>query len=157
MKSGILVTVVFSFILAGCANPLLHTINNSNESFEKNKFPFRYIETEKDKTHTTFQLEPAGIPQQTIASSSELLLKDIFKGLKEKCNFKKEDMVETRKVSSDIPYYYEVWVFNDELSKRSDKRSSISIVLKQYPNGGGVDIFLLGECHSVPKQFTFGN
>ena len=146
-----------SFILSGCANSLSHTIDNSNQSFEQNKSPYRFVKIEKGSTHTTFQLEPAGSPQQTIAVSSKLLLADILKGLKQKCGFEKEDIVEIRKVKYEPPQFYEVWVFKDTLSKRADKRSAISVILDQYPNGGGVDISFSDKCHSVPQQFTFTN
>jgi hypothetical protein len=157
LKNKILLTIGSIIMLSGCANPLLHTIHNTNESFEKKQSPYRYIEIEKEDTHTTFQLEPAGIPNQTIASSSELLLIDIFRGLKQKCGFEKKDLVEIRKVTYKPPQYYEVWVFNDELSKRSDKASAISVVLDVYPDNGGVDSSFAGQCHAEPKQFTFGN
>ena len=157
MKGSFLVIIVTSFILSGCANSLLHTIDNSNKSFEENFSPYRYVEIEKENTYTKFELEPAGVPHQTIASASELLLIDIFKSFKEKCGFEKEDIIGIRKVSYEPPQYYEVWVFKDELSKRADKSSAISLVLKQYPNGDGVDISLFGQCHSVPKQITFAN
>jgi hypothetical protein len=157
MKRSILFMTVISFILSGCANSLLRTIDKSNERFEKNQSPYRYVKIEEKGTHTTFQLEPAGIPQQTVAASSKLLLLDILKGLKQKCGFEKDDIVEIRKVSYEQPQYYEVWVFKDELSKRADKTSALSVVLDVYPDNGGVDIYFSGECHSVPRRFTFTN
>jgi len=157
MKSKILGVLIFSFILSDCASPSLHMINNSNETFEKNQFPYRYVEIEEKETYTNFQLEPAGIPQQTIAPSSKLLSTGILKALEEKCNFKREDVVEIRKVNHKTPQYYEVWVFKDELSKRPDKKSAISVILEKYPNGGGDGIFLLGACHSIPQQVTLMN
>lgn len=162
MRSTIFLIFTTCLILSGCANPLFNTINNTNNTFEKKQLPYRYIQTEKKETYTTYQLELAGTPEQTSAISDNLLLSNIFNAIKLKCGFAKEDLFEVRKVVYNPPLYYEVWVFNDELSKRPDKKSGLSIllnapVLDSQNNAHNVEISFAGNCHAEPKQFTFGN
>ncbi len=57
------------------------------------------------------------------------------------------DRDEVRVVEHKPPFYYEVWIFNDELSKRSDGTSGISLILT-FPPTGGTDINLIGNCHA---------
>jgi len=162
MRNTIFLIFSICLILSGCANPLLNTIQNTNKSLEKKQLPYRYVGVEKKESYTTFQLELAGTPQQASAISDNLLLSDIYNALKLKCGFEKEDIVEVRKVVYNPPLYYEVWVFNDEQSKRPDKRSGLSVllsapVLGSETNEHNVEISFAGNCHSEPKQFIFAN
>lgn len=155
MSTRIFVPIISGIVLFGCANPLEHTIENSNAAFEKQHQAYRYLKVEEQGVHSRYQLEPAGNRLQTIAVGSTVLLSDIFRGLNQKCGFEKSDLVETRVVSHQHPRYYEVWVFNDVLSERADKKSAVSVVLDVYPNNGGTDISFSGSCHAKPVKLVF--
>ncbi|EGQ7696267.1 hypothetical protein IS634_004299, partial [Vibrio vulnificus] len=117
--------------------------------------PYRFIQSEKVDTHTSYILEPAGAESETIAKHSKVLLADIFRGFKSECGFSKSDLVSVNKVKHESPVFYEVWTFKDPLSERSDKTSSMSVILTAYSNGGGTDISFVGNCHAKPAKLVF--
>jgi hypothetical protein len=141
--------------LFSCANRLESTIKDSNERFEKQYDPYRFVKKEDKGTHSKYQLEPAGQKTQSIIAD-KTLLSDIFHSIKQKCGFRKNDLVETRFVSYKHPATYQVWVFKDALSKMENKTSAISVVLFSYPKNGGTDIGLAGNCHAKPMNIYFG-
>ena len=130
------------------------SVNQVNDNLSDSKSAYRLTNIGKG-LNTTYELQPAGVRGQTIAVNSRVLFADIFKSIRSKCGFEKKDLVETKLVSRKIPIFYEVWVFHDMLSEYKNKQSAISVVLKQYPNGGGVDISLPSECHPKPMRMTF--
>lgn len=157
IKATVLIFIT-CLILSGCATPLLNTIQNTNNSLEKKQLPYRYVQLKTKDAFTTFQLELAGTPIQSTSISNDLLVTEIFKAIKLKCGFEKEDLVETRKVVYNSPLFYEVWVFNDKLSKRPDKKSALSVLLSAPMAGSNdmdAEISFAGNCHSEPKQFIF--
>lgn len=143
---------VFQF---SCANPLEKQLLKYNEDIN-NISPYRYELVEKTPKFTAYELKLAGVSNPSIAKDSEVLLQDILKGVQEKCGFIKDQLIETRKVLYKHPNYYEVWVFKDMLSERDDKTTGISVLLRSYPNDGGVDIEISGDCHAKPKKMFFG-
>lgn len=72
----------------------------------------------------------------------------MLRGFKAKCGFEAAQLSETRQVKYTPPVFYEVWVFQDPLSERDDKKSALSLVLKQLPDNGGVNLSVHGACHS---------
>jgi hypothetical protein len=141
-------------LLVGCVNTLEHTIKNTNERFEQQYAPYRFIKQENKETHSKYQLEPAGQKKRDIVIN-KILLADIFYSIKKKCGFKKNDLMETRLVSRKHLKSYQVWIFKDALSEMDDKTSAISVVLISYPNNGGTDIGLAGNCHAKPMHLYF--
>jgi hypothetical protein len=108
-------------LLFSCTNPLEHTMKNSNERFEKQYAPYRFVKKEDKDTHSKYQLEPAGQKKHSMVTD-KILLSDIFYSIKQKCGFKKNDLIETRFVSYKHPKSYQVWVFKDALSKMGSCR-----------------------------------
>ncbi|EGR0366545.1 hypothetical protein FHO46_17630 [Vibrio cholerae] len=158
MKSIKLMAISASvLLLLGCSNSMVNTVNNTNEKFLIEQYPYRYILSEKAETHTSYTLEPAGSESETIAKYSEVLLTDIFRVFKNECGFSRSDLVGVNKVDYTPPVFYEVWTFKDLQSERADKTSSMSVILKAYANGGGTDISYVGSCHAKPAKLVFSN
>ncbi len=146
-----------SSLLLGCSNSLSNTVEKSNEKLEAEQSPYRYVKFEEESSHISYRLEVAGTRSETIAKHSDVLLADIFSGFTNECGFSKKDLVSVHKVKYDSPVFYEVWTFNDPLSGRNDKMSSMSVILTAYPNNGGTDISFVGSCHAKPVQLTISN
>lgn len=156
MVKEILVTLGILVTLSGCAYTFERQMNAQNIHLEKTNQPHRLYKTKSTDKADYYTMEWAGTKGKSIALNSDLLYSDIFKTLKLNCGFDETDLLETRIVSYKLPIFYEVWVFNDSLSKREDKTSGMSIIMNQLLNGGGVDINIIGHCHSEPTQFIFG-
>lgn len=84
--------------------------------------------------------------ESIIQSADEILKNDIVNSFK-KCGFEASSLKEVRVVEHKHPFYYEVWVFNDTESKRTDKMTGISLILT-FPKEGGTDINLNGKCRA---------
>ncbi|MDQ6955730.1 MAG: hypothetical protein Q9M21_00895, partial [Mariprofundaceae bacterium] len=84
----------------------------------------------------------------SISNNSAQLRSDIFRTIQKNCQLSEEDLKEIRIVSHNNPVFYEIWVFNDKLSKRKDKTSGLSVIMTQLANGGGVDMNFIGRCHA---------
>jgi hypothetical protein len=65
------------------------------------------------------------------------------------------DLIETRIVSHEIPYLKEIWIFRDEKSEMKDKTTALGINMKQLPNGGGVDFYIIGDCPATSFNLVF--
>lgn len=148
-KVGILISAV---ILSGCASSLDGSIRIANKEFEQNFSAYRYLQTQDESTHNSYELKAAGELAESIASNSPAVQADLFKAFKSACNFNKEQLIETRVVSHRSPLFYEVWVFKDELSERSDKTSAISVVLTSDSTGTGIN--LSGSCHGIEQRIV---
>ena len=120
----------------------------TNEKLERDYAPIRLVTKPLGKDSNITTAEWAGTAGVSITSRSPQVRADVFRVLKERCGFEQEQLLETRIVSHKAPLFYEVWVFSDPLSGQKDKQSGVSVVMKQLPNGGGVDFKLSGECHS---------
>lgn len=151
--------LLFCFIvvvLVGCSTTGGNNIVAVNEELAAKNSAYRFVKTEEENTHTAYELQPAGIEQKTIAAGSELLMADILRSINSQCGFEKDDLVETRVVHYQPPSFYEVWIFNDDLSEHENKQSAISVLLYQKPDMGGIDIHLSNECHPKPLRMVFG-
>jgi hypothetical protein len=157
MKNKALISLaILSFIMNGCVNSLSNQMNIQNKNLEKQYMPIRLYKTASSNDADFYKSDWAGKKGNSIALNSKLLYTDILKAFKQNCGFNENDLLETRIVSHKHPIYYEVWVFKDDLSKRKDKTSALSVVLTQVPNSGGVDMDFNGECHSSESlQFVF--
>jgi len=156
MIKEILVTFGILLTLSGCANSIDRQINMQNITLEQKQQPDRLYKTKSTDKADFYTMEWAGAKGRSMAFGVELLYADILKGFKLHCGFDEADLVETRIVSYQFPVSYEVWIFKDPLSQREDKTSAMSVILKQLPNGGGVDMNFIGQCHSKPLQLVFG-
>ncbi|PID48374.1 MAG: hypothetical protein CR967_00320 [Proteobacteria bacterium] len=146
---------ILGFMINGCVNSFSNQMNVQNENLEKQYMPIRLYKTTSTNNADIYESDWAGEKGKSIALNSKLLYSDVLKAFKQGCGFEESDLVETRIVSHKIPVFYEVWVFKDAMSKRKDKTSGLSVVLTQLPNGGGVDIYFYGKCHSEPMRFVF--
>ena len=149
------IPLVSMFVLSGCASIKTNSIVNMNNNLTASDSAYRMLKVINSQSNTTYELQPAGIKQQSIAVNSEIVSADIFKGIYKQCGFDKKDLIETRFVSRNGLKFYEVWVFKDKLSAHESKLSAISVLLEQYPNGGGVDISLSNKCQTKPLKFVF--
>jgi hypothetical protein len=142
--------------LLGCAGN--SPTSSLNKHFKEDKYPMRYL---KDISHTIGTQYIQGFAGKVGTSATEkvpIVKNDVYKLIKKTCGFTPKDRVQTRIVENKPPYYYEVWIFKDAKSKRDDKKSALSVVLHELPNGGGVDISLKGQCHATKGMtFTFAN
>jgi hypothetical protein len=156
MNQMVFFAAITMLALTGCVNSLDSTYAKENKKLEGEYSPYKYTKSNEAEGNVSYSLTPTGETDKTIALSSTLLYSDIFKAINDRCGFGENDLVETRVVTHKHPVYYEVWVFNDEISERDDKTSAISVVLRQFPNNGGVDILFYGDCHSKPVNMVHG-
>ncbi len=148
---------ILGFIMNGCVSSTTNQMTVQNQTFEKQKMPTRLYKTISTQDSDFYESNWAGEKGRSIALNSIRLYSDILQAFKQNCGFEQNDLVETRVVSHKPPVFYEVWIFQDQLSKRKDKTSGLSVVLTQFPNDGGVDINFYGKCHSdEPLRFIMG-
>jgi hypothetical protein len=121
---------------------------SANESLAAQFAPIRYVLKATGKGGYVATAEWAGSPKQSILQNSAQVRSDVLSGFKKECGFSEAQLEQTRAVKYQYPIFYEVWVFKDPQSKRDDGLSGVSVILKQLPNGGGVDFSLQGDCHS---------
>ena len=156
-KNGILALACVLFV--GCASSSNErAISIANKDLLNSFNPYILAKTNETKDAITYQSMPAGDVRPSLAPIGSALVVDVFKEINKVCNFKYSDLKETRMVYFDdkTSFSYEVWVFNDPLSKRDDKITAITVLLKPTPDIGGTDMdFRIPEnCHA-PKQTTF--
>lgn len=136
--------------LFGCAgNPTaVRGGEIANSNLYKEKSPFRVDVKVLEGGGAVMNKIWAGEKGSSIVESADDILKsDIWKLFEKKCAFSKSDLAEVRVVEHKHPFYYEVWVFKNQLSKRADGTSGISLILN-FPPSGGTDIELVGECRT---------
>jgi len=133
---------------ASNANALEGSIKVANSAAAESYKPGRLVLSESTDKTDIYTSQWAGKTGKTIALVSEQVLADVVAWVKRDCGFELSDLKETRIVAHEPPVFYEVWVFNDKKSKREDGTSALSVVLKQLPNAGGVDVNFYGQCHS---------
>lgn len=155
MKKLIIGVISIWILFSGCVNSLEKTINSSNKSLNKNNQPYTYVKTKSTNKANFYNEVWIGSKGNSITNNSPVLKNDVFKGFSNNCGLEKNNLKEIRVVFHDHPYYKEVWIFNDSKSKRKDKTSAMTVLLKAIPNGG-VDMNLIGQCHQEPKQIIFG-
>lgn len=148
--------VIFLVFLQGCFSNYAKIFKEQNEMSQKRQDPYRLIKVNDDGKFEVYKTIPAGeVAISAVFYMYEpLLKKDVFDSFRQKCGFDASDLLETRLVDSDIGYSYEVWVFKDELSKREDKTSALSLILVSNPKIGGTDIGIKGACHASDITFV---
>ncbi len=154
-KKTLSTLIALIFMLSGCGNSLSSQMDIQNENLAKEYMPTRLHKVTSTSNADMYESHWAGKEGRSIALNSKLLYSDVLKAFKQGCGFKKSDLIQTRIVSHEIPVFYEVWLFKDAKSKREDKTSGLSVVMKQLPNNGGTDINIYGQCHSEPIRFVF--
>ncbi|NOI65145.1 hypothetical protein [Vibrio sp. 99-8-1] len=151
IKFRYLIIALFIILTTGCSGVSHQTVfSKVNKNLMQDYNPFIYKLNSENDEFATYSAEAAGEVSQSIVFNSQVLAKDIFSYFQKLCSFTEDQLVETRLVSVDAPLFVEVWGFNDPKSEREDKRSYLSLVMKQLPNDGGVDFFSKGSCHSKP-------
>ncbi len=141
--------VVFGIIvIVGCVSTPGREYQVTNEKLERDYAPIRLVTKPFGKDSYITTAEWAGTAGVSITSRAPQVRADVFNALKERCGFEQEQLLETRIVSHKAPLFYEVWVFHDAMSEQKEKQSGVSVIMKQLPNGGGVDFRLYGDCHS---------
>jgi len=152
----LLTLLLSSLVFTGCISSGQNQMNSLNQNLQKSKAPIRYVRTKSDSIEM-YKEEWAGKPGKSITLNSKSLENDVFKLIEEHCGLKKSQLIETRVVSHNPPDFYEVWVFQDPLSKRDDKTSGLAITFKDLGPNQGTDFYVNGNCHGkASMQFIFG-
>lgn len=160
MDRYLLILMISATIFSGCTgNPTNNAaLRSANQALENQFSPLRYVATPSDSGGSIANVEWAGVPGKSISELAPQVRRDIFGAIMKNCGLQSSALTETRIVKHDAPVFYEVWVFNDPLSKRTDNKSGLSVVMTQLPNGGGVNIRYYGDCHSKDAPvFHFPN
>jgi putative lipoprotein len=160
-KNGIL--ALACVLLAGCVlkgeNSSQRIIDKINSDGLKNYSPYKLVEIYKGSNRYE------DMPNGEIILSYKLLETEmgagIMSGITDLCGFRAKNLREIRSVINDTSkgYMFDVWVFNDPLSRRDDKITSISVILLANPIIGGTDIWFYAPkgCHDEKSLiFTFG-
>jgi len=151
--------VLVGVALQGCAgkqNQIERTFNDQNKKLAAEKLPIRFVKLPvSNEKYVAYGEEWAGVAGESITNRSKLLKADVMGAFKKHCQFPENDLREIRVVSHNPPVFYEVWIFNDKLSKRKDKTSAISVIMKQLSAMGGVDFNLIGRCHAEQSTRFF--
>ncbi|MBL4832263.1 MAG: hypothetical protein JKY55_20595 [Aliivibrio sp.] len=152
-----IVTFAMAVTLAGCSasGTNYSVVQKANFKLEKSNSPYRLTLKNKSEDYSTYTLKPAGKIGDTIAESSPTLLRDINKEIQLKCGFRHKELTEIRIVSYEQPEFHEVWVYKSKQSLMPKNQIALSVILIAYPDAGGTDIYLYGECNPEPKEFTF--
>lgn len=123
------------------------SLQAANQKLEKQFSPIRLVTSVGANQSGKATTEWAGTPGPSIVENAPLLKADVLGGFKSKCGLDAVQLSETRVVKYAVPVFYEVWVFDDPLSERDDKKTALSLVLRQRPGNGGVDFSFYGACH----------
>ena len=146
---GILILTFLASALVGCSgNPTaVRGGEIANKKLNDSRSPVRVEVKVLDGGGAVMSEIWAGKKGTSIIESADEVLKnDIFNAY-QKCGFEASALKEIRVVRHKHPFYYEVWVFNDPQSRRTDKTTGISLVLT-FPKEGGTDINLNGNCRA---------
>ena len=81
----------------------------------------------------------------------------IYEKFEQNCGLHKDDLKEIRIVKHEPNFWYEVWVFNDDQSQRSDKTSGMSVVMKYAPDTNITEVNLIGNCVNRKNQETLSS
>lgn len=137
-----------ALLIFGCAtSSLKETLNGQ---LIQDKAPYRYVEVVNKKDHKRMVEKWAGEKGLSIAENSPFKNK-ILKLIEDHCGHKEFDLTETRIVSHKNPVWEEVWVFNDEKSKREDKTSGLTVLITYSPQTNLSNIDMLSNCHAKPE------
>lgn len=149
MTSKISIYAFTIFFIFGCTghSSLNSSIRIVNQSLENQFSPMRLV-IQKTGGGFVTKGEWAGRPGLSLVELAEPILRsDLTRFIKEKCGFVESQLLERRIVRHENPIFYEVWIYDDPESERDDKKSGITVVMKQLPKGGGIDVVFPGDCH----------
>jgi hypothetical protein len=137
----IVIFLVFLCGLSGCAlkNNMDDIVATQNKDLERAGRPVRVAYTKQPGGGGNLDYGVwAGQPGTTMANKQ---YRDfIFNYFEEKCGLKKSDLKEVRIVSHKDPFWYEVWIFNDENSIRPDKTSGRSVIMQYIPEENSTNV-----------------
>lgn len=142
--------VLFVIFLSGCGgNPTaMRSGEMANNNLYKSRSPVRVDVKILEGGGAILSQVWAGEKGISIIDTAEETIKnDVWKLFTENCGFSKSDLREVRIVEHKHPFFYEVWIFDDQKSKRKDGQSGISLILNVSATSG-TDITLVGGCHS---------
>jgi hypothetical protein len=147
-KRVVLASFIFAFIVVGilgCSSTpqVGDAVWRSNAKLARQYSPFRIV----PHSDGTFSRNWAGEPGRSITEDTPGLKRDVLRGFRSSCGFTAKQLIETRVVRHEDPDYYEVWVFADPASRRKDRTTGISVILKALPSGS-YRIRIKGSCHS---------
>jgi len=155
-KNGILALACVLFV--GCASSNQWIIDQANKNNLENFYAYKLVKIKETSQAEVYQEMPNGELAPSFAPLGSVLGNDVMLGINKQCGFEAKDLKEVRVVSHDEArgLGFEVWVFNDPLSKRDDKITAITVLLKPTPDIGGTDMDfrIPADCHA-PKQTTF--
>lgn len=114
----------------------------TNKQLKKQLSPVRY----QRQDNGDVVLSWAGKPEESVTKTADQVRQDVFQAIYKRCGFTPQQLVETRQVVATRTHFYEVWVFTDPTSTRSDGKSAVSVLMQQLPNGGGVR-GVVGQCY----------
>lgn len=139
--------LIFSLILAGCTTTSGESkqVQKYNDAQEAVYGPTRAKFTRYDDGATSLEFGAwAGTVGMSVANDKHK--NKTFEVFKKQCGLDKSALKEVRVVKHEPPVWYEVWVFNNPLSKRHDKESGMSVVMKYDASANITNTFFYGKC-----------
>lgn len=106
--------------------------------------------TKSSEINERYSLMSIGVVGKSIVLTSPVLLKDIQNAVMFKCGFIPEQLIETRVVSHELPELYETWAYDNRNSDMQGQTTVLSVILLPYPDDGGTDIDIVGDCDQQP-------
>lgn len=147
MKSIWICLPVLAFLASCASNPTANSgAEIANKRFAEQLLPMRVKAKDVEGGGSVMTYYWAGTMGESVATP--VVEKDIYKMININCDYNPEDLKQVNIVRHQYPMFYEVWVFNDKESRREDKTSALSVILKALPNNGGTDINTIGSCHA---------
>lgn len=147
MKSIWVYLPVLAFLASCAGNPTANSgAEIANKRFAEQLFPMRVKARGVEGGGSVMMYYWAGTMGQSVATP--VVEEDIYKMININCHYSPSDLKQVNVVRHQYPMFYEVWVFNDKESRREDKTSALSVILKALPNNGGTDINTIGSCHA---------
>lgn len=135
-------------LLAGCsANAGLRAqVDRYNQAQEQHYSPFRAVFREGPGGSSSMEMGAwAGIAGVTAANAE--FQQRIFQAFQDQCGLARDQLREVRIVRHSPPTeWYEVWVFNDSSSRRWDKTSGLSVVMRFDPASNRSEVAFYGKC-----------
>lgn len=129
----IIVTFLYAFII-GCSSVswMQYEVDKINSQLESSYAPVRAKLTSYGGGATGLQVGLwAGEPGVTAFHEQQQAL--IFENIQKNCGYKEESLVEFRIVKHTETLWNEVWVFSNPESKREDKQSGVSVLVRFNP------------------------
>lgn len=141
-------TGLCAVLLAGCSasSGLRGQVDQYNQAQERQYSPFRAVFKEGPGGSTSMVMGAwAGVVGSTAANAE--FQQRIFATFQENCGLARDMLREVRVVRHAPPAeWYEVWVFNDPTSRRGDKTSGMSVVMRYDPPSNRSEVSFHGKC-----------